>query len=214
MNERGSPTSSLHDQAVDLLEAYTLDALERDETDLVNKHLDGGCDHCEQEVHALREVAERLPLAAPLVSARAVLKRNILAEVEATLGRSTVIGPAAHTESGGRGRLVALAASWRPEHFSSMAASMVVLVVAGLLSWNIVLQSGVDDLNGENQALLSSMAGVEQMQQDAEFALAEAQVEDREVHRVARHPHRRHRTRLDRTQIGEKWLTRNSFVFG
>ena len=46
------------------------------------------------------------------------------------------------------------------------------------------------------------------------MGLAEAQVEDREVHRVARHPHRRHRTRLDRTQIGEKWLTRNSFAFG
>ena len=41
---------------------------------------------------------------------------------------------------------------------------------------------------------------------------AEAQVEDQEVRRVVRHPHRR-QTRLDRTQIGEKWLTRNSFAF-
>ena len=40
---------------------------------------------------------------------------------------------------------------------------------------------------------------------------AQAQAEDQEVHRVVRHPHRRH-TRLDRTQIGEKWLTRNSFA--
>ena len=40
---------------------------------------------------------------------------------------------------------------------------------------------------------------------------AEAQVEDRVVHRVDRHPHRRH-SLLDRTQIGEKCLTRNSFA--
>ena len=41
---------------------------------------------------------------------------------------------------------------------------------------------------------------------------AEAQVEDQEVRRVVRHPHRR-QTRLDSTQIGVKWLTRNSFAF-
>ena len=45
------------------------------------------------------------------------------------------------------------------------------------------------------------------------MGLAEAMVEDQEVRRVARHPRRRRRTRLDRTQIGEKWLTRNSFAF-
>ena len=55
--------------------------------------------------------------------------------------------------------------------------------------------------------------------------LAEAMVEDREARRdqevrrdqegrVARRPRRRrHRIRLDRTQIGEKWLTPNSFAF-
>ena len=49
--------------------------------------------------------------------------------------------------------------------------------------------------------------------------LAEAMVEDQEVRRdqegrVARRPRRRrHRIRLDRTQIGEKWLTPNSFAF-
>ena len=41
---------------------------------------------------------------------------------------------------------------------------------------------------------------------------AQAQAEDQEVRRVAHHPRRRH-TRLDRTQIGEKWLTENSFAF-
>ena len=35
--------------------------------------------------------------------------------------------------------------------------------------------------------------------------------EDQEVRRVVHHPHRRH-TRLDSTQIGEKWSTENSFA--
>jgi hypothetical protein len=29
---------------------------------------------------------------------------------------------------------------------------------------------------------------------------------------VVHHPHRRRHTRLDRTPIGEKWLTENSFA--
>ena len=41
---------------------------------------------------------------------------------------------------------------------------------------------------------------------------AQAQAEDQEVRRVVHHPHRRRHTRLDRTQIGEKCLTRNSFA--
>ena len=38
-----------------------------------------------------------------------------------------------------------------------------------------------------------------------------AEAEDQEVRRVVHHPHRRH-TRLDSTQIGEKWSTENSFA--
>ena len=37
--------------------------------------------------------------------------------------------------------------------------------------------------------------------------------QDQEVRRVVHHPHRRRHTRLDRTQIGEKWSTENSFAF-
>ncbi len=70
------------------------------------------------------------------------------------------------------------------------------------------------DRREEARGLQETMAEVEvQMDVPQPMDRAEAQVEDREVHRVARHPHRRHRTRLDRTQIGEKWLTRNSFAF-
>ena len=55
----------------------------------------------------------------------------------------------------------------------------------------------------------------EEVQEDVPRPLdrAQAQAEDQEVRRVAHHPHRRRHTRLDRTQIGEKWLTENSFAF-
>ena len=167
---------SSHDQAAELLEAYALDALEREETELVNAHLDEGCEGCEEEVSALRAVAARLPLAVPIVSAGAALKRRILAEVAATPAQSDPV-PLDAGGGAGRGWLAALAAPWRPAHFSSMAASVAVLAVAGLLSWNIVLQNDVDDLDGENRVLLSSVAEVAQVQQEAEVALAEAQTE-------------------------------------
>ena len=53
----------------------------------------------------------------------------------------------------------------------------------------------------------------EEVQMDVPHPMdrAEAQVEDQEVHRVVRHPHRR-LAQLDSTQIGEKWLTRNSYA--
>ena len=74
-------------------------------------------------------------------------------------------------------------------------------------------QPDLVDRREEARGLQEPMAE-EEVQVDVPHPMdrAEAQVEDQEVHRVVRHPHRRH-TRLDRTQIGEKWLTRNSLVF-
>ena len=75
-------------------------------------------------------------------------------------------------------------------------------------------QQDLVDRREEARGLQEPMAEVE-VQVDVPHPMdrAEAQVEDQEVHRVVRHPHRR-RTRLDRTQIGEKWLKRNSVAFG
>ena len=72
-------------------------------------------------------------------------------------------------------------------------------------------QRDLVDRREEARGLQETMAEVEVRMEafPLPLDLAEAQVEDREVHRVARHPHRP-RIRLDRTQIGEKCLTRNS----
>ena len=52
----------------------------------------------------------------------------------------------------------------------------------------------------------------EEVQVDVPRPWDRAEAEDQEVRRVVHHPHRRH-TRLDSTQIGEKWSTENSFAF-
>ena len=74
-------------------------------------------------------------------------------------------------------------------------------------------QRDLVDRREEARGLQEPMAE-EEVQVDVPHPMdrAEAQVEDQEVRRVVRHPHRR-QTRLDRTQIGEKWLTENSFAF-
>ena len=71
-------------------------------------------------------------------------------------------------------------------------------------------QRDLVDRREEARGLQEPMAE-EEVQVDVPHPMdrAEAQVEDQEVHRVVRHPHRR-QTRLDRTQIGEKCLARNS----
>ena len=74
-------------------------------------------------------------------------------------------------------------------------------------------QEDLVDRREEARGLQEPMAE-EEVQVDVPHPLdrAQAQAEDQEVRRVVRHPHRRH-TRLDRTQIGERWLTENSFAF-
>ena len=73
-------------------------------------------------------------------------------------------------------------------------------------------QPDLVDRREEARGLQEPMAE-EEVQVDVPHPMdrAEAQVEDQEVRRVVHHPHRRH-TRLDSTQIGEKWSTENSFA--
>lgn len=62
--------------------AYVLGALDPDEVEAFRKHLDS-CVVCRDEVAALREAAEVLPMAAPQHPAPRGLRRRVLAEVRA-----------------------------------------------------------------------------------------------------------------------------------
>lgn len=84
MTEDLAAAESLHDQAAELLEAFALDALAPEEKAVVTAHLDEGCEDCEDEVSALRSIAARLPLAAPLITVGGAFKRRVMTEVRAT----------------------------------------------------------------------------------------------------------------------------------
>ena len=113
----------------------------------------------------------------------------------------------------------------RPPHKGSMASTQARLGRLMVLLDHRALRDQADlvhreETRGRQQDLVDRREEArglqepmveEEAQMDVPHPMdrAEAQVEDQEVHRVVRHPHRR-QTRLDRTQIGEKCLTRNS----
>ncbi len=169
VNEPGG--DSPHDQASSLLEAYVLDALEPEETAVVDAHLDEGCEDCEDEVGLLRRVLGVLPLAGPIFDTSAELKRRVLREAAATPSGATPSGAEA---AGGGGAATSQARAARRESgpgivtrllgrfgsASAVAASVGVMAFTGLLVWNVVLQTQVDNLESENSALEGSVANV------------------------------------------------------
>lgn len=163
-NEPGS--DSPHEQTSLLLEGYVLEALEPEETAVVDAHLDEGCEDCEDEVGLLRRVLGVLPLAGPIFDTSAELKRRVLREAAAT--------PSGAEAAGGGGAATRQARATRREsgpgivarfmgRFGSIgmvAASVGVMAFTGLLVWNVVLQTQVDNLESENSALEGSVANV------------------------------------------------------
>lgn len=145
---------AMHDRAVELLEGYVLGALDPAETALVDQHLEDGCADCDQELGVLRRVGQLLPLAARGVAPAVSLRERVLAAVArpdaapappSTVPPSTV-PPSATPPSApsGWGRFAG-----GPRHWSGLqavAAGLSVVAVAGLLSWAVLLQGNVDDL--------------------------------------------------------------------
>ena len=178
------PPGDLHDRTGELIEAYSLDALEPEEAAIVNAHLDEGCEGCEEEISLLRSIVDRIPLGVPLRRTPAVLKERVLREVQADIdsGAAHATAPIPlparrAAEASAPSRISALAAPWRPARFASMAASVAILAAVGLVGWNFVLQGDVSYLDDESEALLATVATVEAQQREAQVALLSAQEE-------------------------------------
>ena len=147
---------SLHDRTAELLEAYVLGALDPPEEAVVDEHLEDGCEDCEESVSALRRIASAIPLAAPLFRTSAALKSRVLANAYARPSAQAAAPPG---RARGRGLLFLRGAPgpW----FRTAAAAAAVLAVAGLLAWNVVLQSDVDSLESDRAGAIGRVAGVE-----------------------------------------------------
>ncbi len=143
------PLESLHDTASELLEGYVLGALQPAEAAVVDEHLDEGCEDCEENVGVLVRIAQSLPLASRLATPAGDLKTRVLAAVAAG-DVGGVDDDAAPAITRRERRPIPI---WSARRFQAVAAAIGLVAIGGLLAWAIVLQSEVDNLQGENVAL-------------------------------------------------------------
>ena len=152
-----------HAAAAELLAEYALAALDPEEHALVERHLEDDCEDCGRTLAAFQRVADALALATPLVAPAARLKQRVLAQAVRVEG-------AAEEQRGGyfAGLISAawLSAFRRPSGAAAMAASVGVVALVGLATWNAVLHDRVGELEGESSVL--AVPG-------QEFALAESE---------------------------------------
>jgi anti-sigma-K factor RskA len=121
------------DETSELLAAYALDALSPDEASAVERHLEG-CRRHDAELRELREGVAAIALAAAGREPPPELRARLLAAFEAEAVAAPV--PLRPAE---RMRI------WRPTTtFAYAAAAVLIVALAGLLAWNIVLQTGGD----------------------------------------------------------------------
>jgi anti-sigma-K factor RskA len=122
------------EQIDELLAAFSVDALERDEDAAVRAHL-VTCRRHDAALAELSSVAERLPVAAEEREPPAQLRSRLLDafDAEAAAARVTPIASARRPAFAARPRFALLA-----------AAAVFVLAIVGLTAWNVVLQTGGD----------------------------------------------------------------------
>ena len=138
-----------HAAAAELLEGYALDALDPEESAVVDAHRQDDCEGCERALAAFRGIASALALATPLVAPAAKLKQRVLAQA---------VPPARPVGSSRPGILAALR---RPSGMAAMAASFSVAALIGLATWNAVLHDRVGELEDENSSLAAPPRAVE-----------------------------------------------------
>lgn len=148
-----------HAAAAELLEGHALNALEPEESAVVDRHLQDGCEGCERSLAAFRAIVGALALATPLVAPAARLKQRVLAQA---------LPPARPSASRPSG---ILAAFRRPSGMAAMAASFSVAALIGLATWNAVLHDRVGELENENSALVAPAGAAEMV---AEGSVASA----------------------------------------
>lgn len=141
----------------DMAAAYVLDALSPNELEEFEAHL-AGCDQCQAEVAALRQVVDVLPLAVEPVEPSASLRSRILEAAESDPGEAPRLGilaggkQAPAPKTGRRNRLP-----------TALLATAAAVVIAGLGIRDIELQntqSQMLGLQGQVQAALASGATV------------------------------------------------------
>jgi anti-sigma-K factor RskA len=123
------------EQIDELLAAYSLDALDEADAADVRAHL-AECRRHDVALAELRDLAERLPLAAPEREPPPELRARLLAAFEAEAAAPAPVPVS--LEERRRQRVLVPA-------FAYLAAAALLLAVIGLATWNVVLQTGGDE---------------------------------------------------------------------
>jgi anti-sigma-K factor RskA len=127
-----------HKMYRELLGAYALDAVSRDEEFAISAHLEE-CDSCRAEVARLRSVVNILPLSVEEVEPPARLRSSILAAIEQEPNVRT--SPAAAPTPAAPPPVVDLSERRSRRQWLPWAAAAALLVVSlGLLGWNLSLR--------------------------------------------------------------------------
>ena len=158
-----------HERIKELLEAYTLNALEPDAHQSVADHLASGCSECNAIVRETEEVTSQLALTVPQCMPSARVKSNIMREVSKAQGSAS---------------RVPTSKVYKTQWLIFAAAASVVLVLGIRL---YLVSAGAERMRHRESALLSenidlaksmetSKLRIEQLQQelnDADFKLQE-----------------------------------------
>lgn len=140
-------------EAEELLGAYALDALPEDEAAAMRQHI-ANCDEHAAKAAELRAVALQLPALAEPAAAPPLLRARVLDAVareaaEGSRAPRRISDPApAGGVRWGRSRVRTFSPAW------GALAAAVVIVLGGLLAWNVVLQNR----DGDSVSRLASRA--------------------------------------------------------
>lgn len=136
----------------ELLGAYAVDALSEAEAQATREHL-ATCRRHDEALAGMEAVVSRLALAAPEREPAPALRRRLLDAFDAESARQQAPRRIEPARGGLRWRFAI-----RPSYVYA-AAAVLVLAVAGLLSWNLALQFGGEDGGGQTVASLSGSIG-------------------------------------------------------
>jgi hypothetical protein len=160
MTETTGRTTESHEWYQDLLGAYALDALLPDEVAALETHL-ATCAECQAELRRLRFGANAYALVAEERSPSPELRDRLWAAISAEPNTapapepvaapvSAPVAPPIPIERARAARRLPSAPLW-----SRIAAAVAVILIAGLLAWNISLRS---DEGGGNGTVVAELA--------------------------------------------------------
>ena len=115
--------------ARDNIDAYAIGTLDADEARALEAHL-AGCDDCAALLEEAREGATAMALSVPIATPNSVLKARVMASAGILSGVT--------------------ARPHRASPWWQAAAAVLALASAGILTWGILMQRRVDDLESQN----------------------------------------------------------------